>query len=143
MLKKQFQDKITIEAQVYCTESQPLREFEEEIRDYLVKTDFVYNGLKRQYIAHWKIEENKLYLVEIKVITDNELKSVFPENKEKIFANWFSGEIIIESEKSSLLSSIFKDYNFQKKFHYTFKNGVQTAFYPIDYMERKFYTEPF
>lgn len=99
--------------------------------------------MKRQYVAHWKIEDNKLYLINIKIITDNGYQSVFPKGKDKIFANWYSGEIIVEIEKSSLLSNTFKGYNFQKKFHHIFKNGVQTAFYPIDYMERKFYTEPF
>ncbi len=138
-----LQDKITINSIIFCTESEPLKEFEAEIKEYLANTNFENNELSREYVAHWEITDKLLYLTDIEVISDVGFKSAFPKDKKRVFANWFSGEIIVEREKSKLLSSLFRGYHFQKKFHYTFKNGVQTAFYPIDYMERKIYQKPF
>lgn len=129
-------DKIIIKGKHYRTDSQPLKEFEEEIKEILVTSDFVFEGFEREYVAHWEIVDRKLYLIDIKIISDEKLSSVFPEGKERILANWFSGEIVVEREKSHI-ATILRDFHFKKKHHYIFKEGIQIAFFPIDYITKK------
>lgn len=136
------QDRITVKGVQYITESEPLKEFEKEIKETLVTANFVLTEFDREYLAYWEIKDFSLYLIDIKVIIDKKLASVFPADKQSIFANWFTGEIVLKKEKS-YISNFLRDHNFTKTHHYFFKEGKQTAFYPIDLITEKDGEYPF
>lgn len=72
----------------------------------------------RGYMGHWVIEENKLYLTKLSAFISTEedsrwgnecvgIKYLFP-NQDKVFADWFSGEIPIPYGEK--LDSVQKGY---------------------------------
>jgi hypothetical protein len=63
-------------------------------------------SLNRGYYAKWLIEHNKLFLIDFygecilpQPTKEYSLTDLFPTTKEKIFAEWFTGEIIIPMGK--------------------------------------------
>jgi len=63
------------------------------------KPDFIWphTGLWLGYIDTWKISEEKLYLVDIDAQYKNGSKAIldrlFPGQPDRVFADWFSGEV--------------------------------------------------
>lgn len=60
------------------------------------------SSLNRGYYAKWLIEKNKLYLIDFygeRILPpprrEYSLIDIFPLTEEKIFADWFTGDIII------------------------------------------------
>lgn len=51
----------------------------------------------RRYTAHWRIEQDHLYLMDINATYEDgekaALKDFFPGYPERVFAHWFSGEL--------------------------------------------------
>jgi hypothetical protein len=57
-------------------------------------------ALWRGYVGHWKIDENRLFLLKLhgRLLTGAEatIANVFPSMNAPVFANWFNGELWIE-----------------------------------------------
>ena len=74
----------------------------EPLREYLEQNDLQFFSLSsscwRGYTGTWEINDNKLYLVELVNCLfekKNDLKYMFKQKEDKVFANWFSGNIVI------------------------------------------------
>ncbi len=54
----------------------------------------------RGYVGHWRIEDDRLYLVEIVAQTptgeDASIRTLFPNADGAVFANWYTGDLSIE-----------------------------------------------
>ena len=64
----------------------------------------------RGYTCNWEIMENKLYLVKFKGYLENNKKvdlSFLFDNKKKVFANWYSGELTLLNEDKIYFNSFF------------------------------------
>ena len=131
-----FQDQIVIKGTKYHTESQPLKEFEKDILETYFDLYFIEIGKERHYFTVLEIRDLKLYLTDLKIYASGNYESVFKSSQKSVFANWFSGEIVVEKERS-YLSNFMKEHDFKKKHYYTFKEGIQASFYPIDYITEK------
>ena len=83
----------------YRTHSKPLEEY---LENEGIKFEPPTTGCWRGYFGSWSIENDKLYLTDLKAwillsshpykTKEVELEYLFPK-KDKVFANWFSGEI--------------------------------------------------
>lgn len=89
-------------------------------------------GFDRGYVAKWLIEHNKLYLISFygELLTDTgreeySLSNLFPELEDKVFARWFTGEIIIPMGRPADYSNL---QSFGVVYEYTtqliFKEGI-------------------
>ncbi len=58
------------------------------------------SALWRGYVGRWRIEDGRLYLVEIVARTptgeDASLRTLFPNTDGAVFANWYTGDLSIE-----------------------------------------------
>lgn len=63
---------------------------------------FPSTALWRGYIGNWEIVNNRLYLTSLKGMLesgdDATLASIFPEFPNRVFAHWFSGNLILEQD---------------------------------------------
>lgn len=85
--------------------------------------------------SYWKLEVNRLYLVKIVDCADNKntakLSSIFGNNfkKERVFANWVSGELIHPHGKWIDFAGISTS---EKEVVYLFSKGIFTKKYEYD-----------
>jgi len=82
----------------------------------------------RGYVGKWTIEDNKLYLIELSGFGNDKplgMQSIFP-NQDRVFADWFSGEIKIASGVDHFILSIFYgvDSEFQVDWYLIIRNGI-------------------
>ncbi|MDV7187951.1 hypothetical protein R3X25_11720 [Lutibacter sp. TH_r2] len=102
----------------------------EPLYNYLVKTNknpFAYKSTdcSRGYIGTWKIENKKLYLIDLIGFTDNEdvgIESLFNEKK-IVFASWFSGEMKVPQGERIQYSHRGHFSVFEKDLIFEFING--------------------
>ena len=103
------------------------------------------SGCWRGYVGTWKIDDNKLYLVDLKGYPDKEstdLNYVFP-NQDKVFASWFSDQIRIPTGKC--LEYIHMGYasTYEKDIILTLENGVVVREVEVDNRDKpSFYERP-
>lgn len=82
----------------------------------------------RGYSAVWKLKNNKLYLDKIMACHDPELilelKEIFPQSNNELFAEWYTGDIILPQGKC--LECVHLDYLsiYEKELVLKFANGV-------------------
>ncbi len=87
-------------------------------------------GLNRGYYAKWLIEKNKLYLIDFygengfPLIKEYSLPDLFPLAKDKIFADWFSGDIRIPMGKQVHYSHSAWGSEYELTTTLLFQNGV-------------------
>ena len=122
---------LIIDNEEYYMFSEPLEPYL-NARKEKVKFDFKTTGCWRGYIGTWKLENEKLYLIDLEGTKyDKELKAhkevgmeyLFP-NQEAVFVNWFSGQLEIPDGEMLMESSTdFKDILFLK-----FNKGVLVDF---------------
>lgn len=94
----QFSDSIRIEEIRWPLHCQPLTDFW-----HLSGTSskFISNctGNSRGYIANWEIKQDRLYLIGLTgTLADQSkatLATLFPDYPDRVFAHWFSGELLI------------------------------------------------
>lgn len=89
----------------------------------------------RGYYGQWEIKNNKLFLVELKAYLEGYrevgLDYLFPRQN-KVFANWFSGEIRIP--QGEMLDYVHMGYAslYERDLILVFENGLLTNEYVID-----------
>jgi hypothetical protein len=98
-------DSITIQENVYSIYSLPLESYwkQKGSKPPFFSLD---SGCRRGYVAMWLIEEKKNFLVDFygELFSDTgyeeySLSKLFPDSDGKVFASWFTGEIIIPMGK--------------------------------------------
>lgn len=56
------------------------------------------SALWRGYIGHWRIDNNRLYLVELKGTRSDgkpaSLATIFPDSSGPVFADWYTGKLV-------------------------------------------------
>ena len=94
----QVLEQITYNGTVFPTISEPLRSY---LESNDIKLPSQSSACWRGYIGHWLIEEERLYLTEIRSYRQHpkrikpSLEYLFP-NQTRVFAAWFSGKIRLE-----------------------------------------------
>ena len=111
----------------------------EPLSDYLEKTKILFisphTALWRGYYGKWKIENNRLFLVELKAyITGHQevgLDFLFP-GEQKVFADWFTGTIRIH--QGEILQYVHMGYEsvYEKDLIIEFEKGIVKNKYVID-----------
>jgi hypothetical protein len=90
---------------------------------------------RRGYIGEWEIIEEKLFLIGLKGCpAENKeftMDFLFP-NQEKVFAEWFSGEIKIPQGKMLLYEHIGYESVFEKDLFLEFNKGVIVGSREVD-----------
>ena len=92
------------------------------------------SGCWRGYIGTWSIEDNRLYLIDIDT-DDNgkkvKLEDLFP-NQEKVFADWFTGELHIPYGK--LMKYVHQGYAslYEKELFLNVQKGIVISEREID-----------
>ena len=78
----------------------------------------------RSYIGTWEIDDNRLYLIKIdatfKDNTKVEMTDLFPDSPDRVFADWFSGQVVCNC--GDLID--FDEQIYEEDLILTFKNGV-------------------
>jgi hypothetical protein len=81
---------------------------------------------ERGYLGKWVITKDELYLTELIGILENNdeisLQHIFP-GKQVVFAEWFTGEIIINKGKLLALKTMNHPAIYEKDLHLGFVNG--------------------
>ena len=69
------------------------------------------------YIATWEIKENRMFLTNLEIVSDieNNLLEILFKNENEVFANWYSGEIIIPNFGSDVFVLKFENGNLVSK----------------------------
>jgi hypothetical protein len=121
----QYREELTYKGEVYSMATEPLYSYlkDKENIKFVVTTTACWRG----YIGKWIIYDQKLYLVgldaHVKGRKRIRLDYLFP-NEERVFAEWFSGEIRIPH--GEILRYVHQGYGslFEKELFLIFKNGI-------------------
>ena len=144
----QYREQITINGQLYETETEPLKPYEGEIREkYLIKNGQL-SALWRDYVGTWDVDFGRLFLTKLQIPNNNgqaHLKEVSLQplfgTDDRIFAHWFSGKIIVQ--KGAVIMSYFHEDIHARVCYYEFTSGIMTDYYEIDNTKKKWDPEPF
>ena len=94
-MSAQMYDKIVYEGKEYRLAAAPLEAH--FIANPNLRPKFVgfNSGCTRGYVARWEVRGGRLYLVGMEMIckTDSTFDSLFPDEKDGVFAEWVSGEL--------------------------------------------------
>ena len=131
----QIRESLVFNGEKYYIASEPLYPYivEHNLRFMATNT-----ACWRGYRGSWTIEDNKLYLVELSgfLLEGNnrkniDLKDIFP-NQDKVFAEWFSGEIRIPY--GEMLEYLHMGYMsvYEKEMFLKFESGVLVGSREID-----------
>lgn len=128
----QEKDKLTFNDEVYYLATEPLMPY---LQKHNIKFETWWTACWRGYTGNWIIEDNKLYLVAlhgwIKNDSADETKSklrsvdmnyLFPD-QEKVFAEWFTGEIRIPYGEMLQYYHIGYASVYEKELYLEFENG--------------------
>src|ERR1700694_1128878 len=99
-------DRLSLDGKEYFIYTNPLAPYLQDHPDKLPKADVVSTGLWRGYVASWKVENGRFFLVDVSILksvskpgerdSSIELSSVmstmFPGEPE-VLASWFSGYV--------------------------------------------------
>lgn len=117
-------DTLIFEGESYTIASEPLYDYlEQKGIEFISMSTACWRG----YLATWEIKKDKLFLTELEAYVGNyskvELSYLFPGKKE-VFAEWFSGEIIVQHGK--MLQYFHAGYEsiYEKEMYLIFENGV-------------------
>lgn len=107
----------------YQITSEPLTEF---LKNSTKSFNWTHTGCWRGYIGTWKIQDNKLFLIKLEGNSEDgsaDLEYLFPNQKE-VFANWFSGELIVP--QGEMIKYIHRGHFsiYEKDIIFTFLNGI-------------------
>lgn len=144
----QFREQITINGQLYETQSEPLKNYEDEVREKLGVKKGGLTALWRDYVGHWEVDFGRLFLKKIQIpnetgetmLKEVSLHPLFGTD-ERIFAHWFSGKIMIP--KGKVIMSYFHEDIYATNSYYIFTNGIMTDHYDDDNTNKKWEPEPF
>lgn len=144
----QFREQITINGNLYQTQSEPLKKYEDEIREKLVGKKIQLTSLWRDYVGTWDVDFGRLFLTKIQIpnetgepmLKDASLIPLFGTD-ERVFAYWFSGHIVIP--KGRVIMSYFYQDIRERDCYYEFTNGIMTDYYEDDNTKKKWEPEPF
>ncbi len=144
----QIREKITINGNQYETQSEPLKKYEDKIRDKFGLKKGQLTALWRDYVGTWDVDFGRLFLTNI-VIPNEGGENMFKEvplqtifgTDERVFAYWFSGKIMIP--KGRILMSYFYEDIHERNCYYEFTNGIMTDYYEDDNTRKKWEPEPF
>lgn len=97
--------------------------------------DFPHTACWRGYHGTWSIEDNRLYLIELRCYARGsaarDIEYIFP-NQRKVFAGWFTGEIRIP--KGEMLKYVHSAYEsvYERDLFLKFENGVLVDEWLVD-----------
>jgi hypothetical protein len=106
-------DRIRYQRRVYDLSSEPLEDYFNEHRPKPESFAGICSACWRGYMARWSIRKGKLYLDRIQPYLDGDAREdesqddtyhrhmaeIFPNTPSPIFADWFTGELILVSGK--------------------------------------------
>jgi len=135
----QAKEKLIIDNKKYLMISEPLESYLQAMKEK-VKFDLRTTGCWRGYVGTWKLENEKLYLIDLvgtkydsELNTHNEvgMEYLFP-NQKSVFANWFSGQLEIPDGTILMEGTTYLgDFLFLK-----FDKGVLIDFKSVDGLEK-------
>ena len=129
----QVRERILYKGEEFGMATEPLNQYLETRND--IRLVFPSSACWRGYYGSWEIIDNKLFLIDlnayIKGYEEVGLNYIFP-NQEKVFANWFSGQIRIED--GELLKGY--DLKYEKNILLEFEDGVLVSEKEIDYTNK-------
>ena len=104
---------------------EPLSQYFEKFKN---APQFVFNdtGLSRGYLGKWGIIENKLFLIKLQAYSTQGtvgLDYLFPQ-KDIVFADWFSGDLILNVGEVLEYSSRLEPISYEKEIRINIKNGL-------------------
>ena len=105
-------------------QTEPLREYLKENNiKFLSSTSACWRG----YRGTWEVSDNKLFLVELRNCIFNkqiDLKDMFKQKQDKVFANWFTDSIYIPHGKIIKNGLFGIDDRYEKDIVLKFEKGV-------------------
>ena len=131
----QIRETIVYKGKKHLMATEPLNEF---LKRKDLRFEPSLSALWRGYIGKWKIKYKKLYLIELTGKIENlpipyedSMEYLFPGQKE-VFADWFSGEVIIPV--GEVLEYFHMGYGstFEKNIILEIQNGVLMSEREID-----------
>ena len=144
----QFREQITINKTKYETQTEPLKIYEDQIKQKLLTSRKSCSALWRNYVGYWEVDLGRLYLTKIQGLNDQDeplLKDISFEPifgpLGRVFADWFSGEIIIP--KGRIIHDDFYECVYEFNAHYEFTKGIMTNHYCEDNRNKTFIEDPF
>jgi len=121
----QMGESLLYKGEIYYMTSLPLDDYLMTRND--VKLDMYNTASYRGYFGNWEVRDNKLFLIKLdaNVVGTNgvELDYFFPGQTE-VFAEWFSGEVELQS--GEMLEYVHQGFDsvFEKDIHLVFENGI-------------------
>lgn len=140
----QFPDVLIYKGKTESILSNPLEQFFDKDHPRpmkLFQTDC--SALWRGYVATWKIEDDKLYL--IKVVEGScsadapeiPLSKILPGKKAPIFADWFSGTLVIPQGKVINYVHMGYESTYENELHIVIKNGKVQSTIKVDNRKKR------
>ena len=147
-MTEQRREELLYNNQVYYLATEPLKPY---LKQNNVKFIANCSACWRGYIGKWLIEDNKLYIVSLEANCSDDdsdeifwLKETYPvdlnylfPNQEKVFADWFSGEI--KMSYGEVLESQYNGYSsiYEKDLFLEFENGCLIKQREIDNNDKR------
>jgi len=126
----QISETLLYDGRSYSLFSTPLDPFLETTR-HPIKLAETNTALWRGYVGTWSIEDDHLYLVDLKggASTGDEvgLKDIFPDATDGVFAHWFTGDL--RCPMGELLSYRHMGFGsqYEKDFYFHIRRGIVQA----------------
>ena len=134
----QIREKLRYEDKIYHLAAEPLHPYLVEHKIKFVSSS---TACWRGYVGSWLIENDHLYLVDLKayIPSDNSrwggeevgLEYLFP-NQDKVFAEWFSG--VLRVPHGEMIRYVHQGYAsiYEKELYLRFVNGKYVSYREID-----------
>jgi len=123
----QVKDHLIYRDNEYCIHAQPLEQYLEELPGRLFFQPPA-TACWRGYVSKWKIENDRLYLVDLSVFINDYwqegIDMLFP-GQEKVFAGWFSGEILLPVK-----NAMWMNLSLEKQLTLKFNKGKLESPFP-------------
>ncbi|MDD2244904.1 MAG: hypothetical protein VB024_09855 [Dysgonamonadaceae bacterium] len=126
----QLQNTIIYKGKFYSTYSNPLADYL-EAKEIKVRSEC--SACWSGYVGTWEIIDSKLYITNITPMfldeTDESkitMESLFP-GQDRVFADWYSDEIIIELGKVLYYTNVFKTPIYEEDLIIQIENGIEIS----------------
>ena len=135
----QFPDNLIYEGKTVGIHSNPLEQyFNKDHPKPIEWMNYTCSAIWRGYVATWEIKNNMLYLVKIvegtcsKDAPEIPLSKLFPGKKPPIFADWYSGTLIVPQGKTINYVHMGYESTYENELHMTIKKGKVQSTTTVD-----------
>lgn len=126
----QVSERLLLRGEAQSMRTTPLRAYLDIVKPAVIYANRT-SACWRGYVGEWELNIDRLYLLAIKasILKDGitrpaRLTDYFPDATDKVFAHWFSGELVIPVGRPIRIPSASYSPRFEEEIVLTLKAGV-------------------